>query len=326
MLKDRYSSGVKSRIIQLLLLCVCCSSCQRVVDDFEPNIVYYPNPMVVAALPKAFPPLTAQECRSDWGKELRVAYSVAKDQDYYRAITAFKRALVFLPKALRDRKLQIEYGIFHSYYLAYKYSDAIESYEGSSLSCGVDSTFPAFRDLLLQVWESYRKCGDDGRADQILQLLESECSLDADKLKLSKSVIDADFPSMIQAGGAFPDRAGVDSLISQYSSQAKSPATARLYQTILPGAGYWYVGQKKAAFTSLVINGLFIWAAYRFFETGNIAAGIVTASLETGWYFGGINGAGLAATEFNERLYHTQGRDYLRQKSLFPILMISTSF
>jgi tetratricopeptide (TPR) repeat protein len=310
----------------LIFIALCSSACQKVVDEFEPNIVYFPNPVVVAALPTAFPSLSPAECRADWGKELRVGYSCAKEQDYYRAITAFKRALVFLPPTLRDRKMQIEYGIFHAYYLAYKYQDAIETYEGSSLIFAQQDSFPAYRDLLVQMWESYRKIGEDQKAENAMLLLQEYFPCDAAKLELSKAVIDADFPAVINAADAFPEHADLNALLDDYMHLAKSPAQARFYQTVLPGAGFYYVGQKKAAFTSFVINALFIWAAYRFFETGNIAAGIVTASLESGWYLGGINGAGLAATEFNERLYHTQGRDYLRQKALFPILMISTSF
>lgn len=310
----------------LLLLLFSCSACQKIAQEFEPAIVYFPNPIMLASRPSAFAPLTPQECRSDWGKELRVGYRFSMEQDFYRAITAFKRALIFLPLSQKERKMQIEYDVFHAYYLAYKYQEAIEGYESSSLYCGMTVNFPACRDLLLQLYESYRHIGEDEKAAQTLTHIMSLFPEEGAHLKLSTAILDADFPAIATAAESQPNRSEVDAFLADYMLSAKSVERARLYQALIPGAGYYYVGQKQAAFTSFVINTLFIWAAYRFFEQGHIAAGLVTASLETGWYFGGINGAGLAAKEFNERLYHTSGRDLLRRRALFPILMIQTSF
>ena len=95
---------------------------------------------------------------------------------------------------------------------------------------------------------------------------------------------------------------------------------------LLPGAGYYYVGQKKAALTAFVINSLFTAAAYQFFAKGYPAAGFITLSFEAGWYFGGINGAGLAAKEYNERLYEVKAKDFMLKERLFPLLTFETSF
>ena len=59
---------------------------------------------------------------------------------------------------------------------------------------------------------------------------------------------------------------------------------------------------------------------------GNIAAGLITASFETGWYFGGINGAGLAAQEFNQRMYEVNTKEIMFQNRLFPIFHFTKSF
>ena len=45
-----------------------------------------------------------------------------------------------------------------------------------------------------------------------------------------------------------------------------------------------------------------------------------------GWYFGGINGAGLAAQEYNERVYERLARDTMIENKLFPILMLEKAF
>lgn len=308
-----------------LFVLVLASSCQKVCDEFNPDIVYFSNPITIASRPSAFSPLISLEARSDWGKEVKIAYAFAKEQDYYRAITAFKRALVFLPVNLPARKLQIEYAIFHCYYLAYKYEEAIEAFQGSSLEC-VTGEFCAYRELLIQLYECYCKCGNETDAERIFSFIERDFPEDAETLKITDAVLEANFPALVSIAECREDKEDLEELITCYSLQAKSEDRARLYQTLLPGAGYYYVGQKQAALTSLIINTLFVWAAYRCFKTGNTAAGILTASLESGWYFGGINGAGIAAREYNERLYHTLGRDFLRNKSYFPVLMLETTF
>jgi len=296
-----------------------------VCDEFNPDIVYFPNPVTIASRPSAFNPLISLEARSDWGKEVKIAYAFAKEQDYYRAITAFKRALVFLPANLPARKLQIEYAIFHCYYLAYKYEDAIEAFQGTSLECATNE-FPAYRELLIQLYECYKKSDNEIDAERILSFIEKDFPDDAETLKITDAVLEANFPALVSIAECREDCEDLEELITCYSLEAKSESMAKFYQAILPGAGYYYVGQKQAAVTSIILNSLFIWATYTCFKTGNTAAGILTASLESGWYFGGINGAGIAAREYNERLYHTVGRDFLRNRGYFPVLMLETTF
>lgn len=301
------------------------SGCQKYCDEFTPNIEYVPFPYVIQCRPSAFPPLSSEECRTDWGKELRIAYVFAQEQDYYRAITAFKRTLVLLPPKELDRKNQTEYAIFQSYYLARKYQEAVEVFEASALQ-NVSKEFPAFKDLLVMLYECYVKINSETKAARIYQILECEYPTEATGLGISSAFLKADFVAIQAKAKDSPYENDITDLLYEYSTVAKSPERARLYQAMLPGAGYYYVGQKNAALSSLLINTLFIWAACQFFAKGNIAAGIITTSLETGWYFGGINGAGLAAREFNERTYEVNSREFLRCRSLFPILMLETSF
>jgi tetratricopeptide (TPR) repeat protein len=308
-------------LLSLLLLC----SCQRNCEELEPKITYFPNPVLIESRPSAFTGLTPQDGHSEWGKELRVAYAFANEQDYYRAITAFKRALVFLPHSQVDRKFQIEYDIVHAYYLGYKYKGAIEAFEESSLPT-VPIEFPAFRQLLIILYESYIKISREEKALEILKTIECFFPDDAEKLRLGTALLNADFPAATQIAECRSDSVEIKAFLSEYSCAAKSASRAQLYQAILPGAGYLYVGQKKAALTSLIINTLFVWASYRCFDRGDFAAGMITASLETGWYFGGINGARLAAKEYNERLYEVNGREFMRCHSFFPVLMLETRF
>ena len=53
---------------------------------------------------------------------------------------------------------------------------------------------------------------------------------------------------------------------------------------------------------------------------------ICKASMEIGWYLGGINGAGIEAQELNTRLYEGVGTKILVEKECFPVLMFETTF
>ena len=106
----------------------------------------------------------------------------------------------------------------------------------------------------------------------------------------------------------------------------KSVSRAQTYNAILPGAGFLYVGQKQSALTSFLLNGLFIWASIHFYSKGNYAAGAVFTSLETGWYFGGIYGAGESAKLYNERLYEKEAYPILNSGGFFPVLMLRYGF
>ncbi len=113
---------------------------------------------------------------------------------------------------------------------------------------------------------------------------------------------------------------------SEYCCKAKSVKKAQMLNAILPGAGYYYVGQKKSALTSFIINTLFTAAAYQLFDKGYFAGGLIVSSLELGWYLGGINGAGLEAKEYNQSIYNTMAKDTMAQNRLFPVLMFETTF
>lgn len=308
-----------------LTLFLASTGCQKYCDEFEPDLSYFPNPCMTKSRPSAFDPLSPAECQRDWGKELRIGYAFANEQDYYRAITAFKRTLVLLPLKERARLEQVHYAIFQCYYFAYKYTEAMEAFEEGPLQ-NVSRSFPAFRELLIMLYDCYQKTGNDAKAYRILSLIDSEFPCDAADLSLSKAFHEADFCSISEKAACTSYKEETDQLLWDYSRVAKSPRLARNYQALLPGAGYYYVGLKDTAVTSLLLNTFFIWAAYSFFNNGNIAAGVITTSLEAGWYFGGINGAGIAAREYNERLYELNGREFMRSRSLYPILRLETTF
>ncbi len=321
----------------LLFLILSISSCGRVSRELQPPICAPPHPKEVfrekrghLSLPTCFSvspflPLTEEESHSDWGKEYQIALAFAEDFDLYRAITGFKRALFFIPATLKERRLEIEYAEMLSYYLGKKYTETIYIVESTDLA-STDSSFPAFSDLLLILYDSYEQLGKCDHAAQIGKLIEEKEPEKAKKLALLTALKKADMAALRMEAQNSCDHAYFEKIVSSYEQGAKSINKAQILNAVFPGAGYWYVGLKESAVTSFMVNALFIAAATQFFIHGYQAAGAITLSLEGGWYFGGIYGAGLAAKSYNENLYAQFSQKITQREQLFPLFMLKYTF
>lgn len=302
----------------LLTACCCKESC-----EIEPEIQFCTPPNVIESLPSAFPDLTKEELKEDWGKELLIANKFARENDLYRAITGFKRALILLPSNHFHRQQQIEYDIILSYYLGSKYQEAVEAFEVSSLVT-VSNHFLAFDNLLQMLFDAYTKTGQSTKAEKVYDLIQKIRPDTAIKLQRAEDVLKANFCALQNRN--VPAQENLVYFLDTYGQGAKSIQKAKTLNAILPGAGYYYIGQKNTALTAFIVNSLFIAAAYYFFDQGNWPAGIITTSLEMGWYIGGINGAGLGAKEYNEHFYEGLAKDYMIKERLFPVLTFQTTF
>ena len=326
-----------SRILLLLILVTFVSACYRAPRYIEPTVKQPPHAKEIHRekrtflyLPEdfslsPFPPLTAEEALEDWGKEYQIALAFSEDFDLYRAITGFKRSLYFLPKEKEDRYLEIEYAITLAYFLGKKYIEAIYTVESSKLA-SVDDAFPAFSDLLLILYDSYEQVGKKVHAQHILKLIDQQDTNQARRLMLLAAVKEVDFEALQEEGRNSTQHAYLEQIVCNYQKDAKSVRKAEFLNAVLPGAGYWYVGLRGTAVSAFIVNSLFVAAATHFFLNGNTAAGAIILSLEGGWYFGGIYGAGLAAKYYNERLYCSYAEKITQREQLFPLMMLKYTF
>ncbi len=309
----------------IIAISICLSGCQPRSLPIEPTITYVIPQHKLERLPSAFPPLSADERSQDWANELLIGDAFAREEDLYRAITAYKRALLLTPRELMERRLQIQYDIALCYYVGSKYQEVINTFESGDL-IEAKPPFPAFNNLLIMLYDSYMRQHQCEKAEAVLQLIETCSPETARDLNLYTDVVEGDLAAVQDDISNHPSDEALSTYFCEYAQNAKSTSKAKMLNAILPGAGYYYVGQKNAALTSFLINTLFIAAAYQFFHHGYYAAGAITTSLETGWYFGGINGAGIAAKEYNEILYNNLQHRMLAENRLFPVLMFETAF
>jgi len=309
----------------IFLLFILAVSCHRVSDKIDPHVSYRVEENYLTSLSTSFPSLSYEEKRQDWAREFIIAESFAKELDFYRAISTYKRAKILMSPAKMDRIMQADYSIVLCYYLSEKYEDAVDSFEKSELA-HVEKTFPAYKDLLLILYDSYNKIGEEKKSKQILNAIDQKYPDMKKKLSLSTALQKGHINEALSLSQDMEHKEEIQKMIYSYSKEKKSVAGAQLLNTLLPGAGYLYLGQKKSAFTSLLLNSLFIAASYQFFHKGYTAAGIICVTFEAGWYFSGIYGAGEEAKFYNEQLYEEKAGPLMQQKKLFPIFMVEYTF
>jgi hypothetical protein len=301
------------------------TGCYRVSDQLDPRVSYELQERHFAQLAGAFSPLTQEERASDWGKEYVIAKSFAEELDLYRAVSTFKRARILLGEQDLARKLEIQYDILLCFFLGKRYQDAIEAFENSDLA-HVDKTFAAYHDLLLVLYEAYREVKDVDKQAKVIELMEKSFPATGEELKVSLAIREGNLVAINDFASGFHHQSYLDDLLICYKTQKKSVAAAQMLNALIPGAGYYYIGQKKSAMTAFLLNGLFIAAATQFFLHKHYAAGIITTGFEAGWYFGGIYGAGEEAKYYNERIYEASASNLLNEHKLFPVLMLNHAF
>lgn len=316
---------MNKKLLLFFPLLVLIASCHRSCEELEPQLNYCIQDKYLKTLPSPFPALTEEEKQTDWAKEYQIGVAFAHQIDLYQAMTAFKRADILIGTSNPERKKQIHYDIILSYYLGKKYQDVIYSYENSDLR-SADSRFPALRDLLIILYDSYNQLGEEEKAARILAVLQQYYPEAGQTLLLSSTLSAGDIKQVECLAAATPSAPYLTDFLSNYQAEKKSIGTAKALNAVLPGAGYLYLGQKQSALTAFLLNGLFITASYCFFHQGNIAAGAIFTSFETGWYFGGIIGAGQEAKYYNERLYERYATPMMNDNKIFPVLSLQYAF
>lgn len=311
--------------ILVFSLCLCFVSCSRVPRELEPELSYTAQDAYVASLPPPFPPLSSSERDTAWGQEYQIGLCFAEDLDLYRAITTLKRAEILIPKDNKERLLEIQYLVMLAYYLGQRYEDTIFVFEHSDIK-EASHRFPAYHDLLIILFESYRENGKTEKAEYIYDLILDRYPKTAEKLALSTAFVEGNIEDLRELKKKHPHNQDIEPVINYYETNKKSIGKAEWMNAVLPGAGYMYVGQKQSAVTAFLLNGLFITASVHFFNKKNYAAGAIFTSFEAGWYFGGIYGAGEAAKSYNERLYEKAAYDTLSREKLFPVMMLRYGF
>lgn len=306
---------MKKYLLTLVLL----TGCFRVGEELEPQINASVQDRYLKSLPAPFSHTTGS---ADWEKEERIGMGFAKELDLYQALTAFKRASFLLPASDTAHRTELDYDTLLAYYLGNKFQETIYTFDMTSLR-RTTPEFTPYHDLMVMLYDSRSHLNQTEQADEIIDYMQTAYPETGQKLALSKIVIKGDIPALEKVAPSHPE---IQKLLNDYNLEKKSTSTAQLLNTFVPGTGYFYLGQTQSGITAVLLNGLFIWASVYFFQHGNTAAGIIFTSIEAGWYFGGIYGAGQEAKLYNERVYERHATPMMNENRYFPILMLKYGF
>lgn len=230
------------------------------------------------------------------------ADSLYAEEDYYRAITEYKRLLHLHPADPDADSARLAIGL--SYFRGEKWDAAIDAFR--NIEPGDDDPFWSRRAQLLLGESSYRK----GDVPDALDAFGSYARSSADdftpdaRMRAAQCLIllGKKPPALVSEGSASgADRLGAFSRRMEEVPRIprKSPALAGALSAILPGAGQLYVRRPRDAGISFLLNGSLIALAIIAFENDEPVAGGLISAVEVSWYAGNVYGAVNGAHKFN---------------------------
>ncbi len=292
--------------------------------------------------------LAAEACFAQAGTSaagiLAFADHLYGQQDYYRAITEYKRFLFVEP--LGADAVTAEYQIGMSYLEGERpemavqvFSDLADRHINEAIG----------RKALLMAAEAYSRLGKYKEArdslEKCLQRYPDNPDNDAVSIRIGWYLLcQGETSSAREAFGRCgmesPLRGQAEKMIAETSGYdtlpLKSPLLAGSLSAALPGAGQLYVGRPRDGMVAFLVNGVLIMAAAEAFDKNQDFAGSVFALLDVSWYAGNIYNAVNGAHKVNR----SRKQDFLDEfevncglvrssgvrDGLFPALVLRTAF
>ena len=234
---------------------------------------------------------------------LSFADSLAAEEDYYRAITEYKRFLHYTPEDTRAAYAQLAIA---------KCLIAGQRWNQADLALGkVWNTYPdaieAKAARQLHADAAYDR-GDFAAAEMRYQRLRNSLtteSIDTARYKvglsqLQQSKHDEARDSFLALQSPLDQQLSL-SLDEYLLLPRKSPQLAGTLSAFLPGAGQLYTERPLQAGIAFALNTAFIYAAIESWENENYATAGILSLFEIGWYGGNIYNAMNNAHKFNQR-------------------------
>jgi len=229
-----------------------------------------------------------------------------KGEDYYRAITEYKRFLYFHPKHSRANETKLLVGL--SYLKGEKWQPALKYFEGLTnhdnryadeaqfLMGQTHLDSKKYKNAIME-WQNflhrYQKSPLKNAATYQTAwahfLIENMDDAQSSFLTLHNKLFNSHSTSMIQEINTW------DALPS------RSPTLAGIMSAILPGSGQVYTGRAWDGVSAFFINAAFAYGIYETIDREHYVAAGILAIVASGFYGGNILGAVSNAHKFNRR-------------------------
>jgi tetratricopeptide (TPR) repeat protein len=248
----------------------------------------------------------------DSEKQFAFARDYFESGEYDKAIIEFERFIHFFPNDPKlDSALNLK-GQVH--FQLEQYAEAIESF-GQHIRRNTDETgiaiSPEIADSIWLASKSYEKLGQSDRSLAILHRLlaetddpaiEDETHYRIGWIHIERDEWDKARKAFSTMTGEGRDRYNVPNLLSKLEEAdeipEKIPGLAGTL-SLIPGAGYLYLGRYRDAATAFLLNAALIGATWEAFDNGNEILGGLLGVVEAGFYSGNIYGSVSSAHKYN---------------------------
>jgi outer membrane protein assembly factor BamD (BamD/ComL family) len=245
----------------------------------------------------------------DESLQLELADQFFKEEDYYRAITEYKRFLFFFPESARLE--EVYWRIAKAYFNGQKWDEATSAFDRFI------QKFPASRQiseaLILkglcftakkeysQARFFFNQAKETARDGSLADEAQKQLAITYLKEEKWKEAA-AEFRKIDKNSILYPK--------SDYMAQGlekideipqKSPTMAGILAAVLPGSGHLYSERYRDAAIAFLLNGVFIWGMVESFQQESYVVGGILTFFELGWYSGNIYSAVASAHKYNRK-------------------------
>ncbi len=263
-----------------------------------------PNKKLLITILLIIIPLTTANCQLttdgnilSFQNRLRFGNYLYKDQDYLRAADEFKEYL------RSENNDTVVFRLANSYFQIGRYTEAAGNFKGLFFNSQLseEARLMFYESIFFQNdYKLFRVLAEERNFDSSLY------GKDIERLKYISYFLDnTDLPSENIVLKSFPD--SVQSrLINFYQQkkfpQHKSPTTAAILSTLIPGAGKIYTGEIGDGITSLIATALTTYLAITNFNADHQFRGWLFSGLAAFFYAGNIYGSAASAQIYNARI------------------------
>ncbi len=243
--------------------------------------------------------------------QLKLGDAFAADGDYYRAITEYRKLLILFADSPKADTAMFNIGM--AYYNGEEYESAVKAF--AALRTRYPQSLHArkaayHQGLCLVNLKQPEKATEAFAAATVPVQDKSEevraasfglaiAAFDRNDLAESRSALERFVSQNPQDSGVPKAREAMDLLDRSSDPQLKSPLLAGAMSAVIPGSGQFYTGRYGDAFTSLLLNGLFIAGTVVAAQNENYALAGVTGLIGLPFYVGNIYGGANAANKWN---------------------------
>lgn len=243
--------------------------------------------------------------------------------EYYRSITEARRYVFLFPKGPRTEESAKLIG--DAYLMSHEWADANAAYDEfltrfpASPLAGTATFYKAIALL---------KLGHTAEAERLFQLILSGPDREKKGLAARWEILllirqnrfdEAEklLKDQVLRPEIEKETDRIEELLKEKrGARYKSPETAGVLSAILPGSGQFYNERYQDGVYSFFLNALFIFGAYKAYDSDNHGLGVILTLFELGWYTGGIYGAVGGAHKYNRQVDEDHFRSGIQRLNL----------